>query len=85
MSVHAAGGTGDRLDLEVGDWMIHDLKVGFKVGVAYLLEENLKLGLDLLCLVEEIELVFLLLAQDAIDQLLELLWTGCNWDLIDPK
>lgn len=65
--------------------MIHDLKVGFKVGVAYLLEEDLKLGLDLLSLVEEIELVFLLLTQDAIDKLLELLWTCCDWDLIDPK
>ena len=65
--------------------MIHNLKVGFKVGVAYLLEKDLKLGLDLLSLVEEIELVLLFLTQDAIDELLELLRTCCNWNLVYPK
>lgn len=74
MSVHAAGGAGNRLDFEVGDRMVHDFKICFKVAVAYLLEEHLKFGLDLLSLVEEIELVSLLLTQDAIDELLELLW-----------
>ena len=47
--------------------MIHDLKVSFKVGVAYLLEEHLEFCLDLLSLMEEIELVSLFLTQDAID------------------
>lgn len=65
--------------------MIHNLKVGFKVGVAYLLKKDLELGLDFLSLVEEIELVFLFLTQDAIDKLLELLWACCNWYLINPK
>lgn len=65
--------------------MIHNLKVGFKVGVAYLLKKDLKLGLDLLSFVEEIELIFLFLTQDAIDELLELLWACCNWNLINPK
>jgi len=73
VAVHAAGCASDWSHFEVGDGVVGDLQVCFKVGVVDLLEVDGQLCLDFLGEVEEVELVALLLRQHAVDQLLKLL------------
>jgi len=47
MTIHAAGGASDRSDFEVTNRMIDHLKVGFKIGIVDLLEEQIQLSFDL--------------------------------------
>jgi hypothetical protein len=67
MSIHAAGGPGNRSYLEAGNRMIGHFQIGFKITVANLLEEDSQFSLDLLSEMEEVELITLPLGQDAVD------------------
>ncbi len=57
MAIHAGRGSGDRFDFEIGDWMVDDFEVGLKVFELDLLEEDFELVFNLLCFVEEVELL----------------------------
>ena len=59
MPIHAAGGTSDRLDLEIGHRMVNNFQISLKIGVVDLLEEHFPLIFNFLGFEEEVELLLL--------------------------
>lgn len=65
MTIEAAGGSGNRPDFKVGDRVVYDFKLGFEVGEADLLEEDAEFIFYFFGFVEEIELVSLVIRENA--------------------
>lgn len=65
--------------------MVSDLKIGFKVGVAYLLKESREARFDFFSQVKEVEFIAILLGQYTVHQLLELLGASCDWHFKHSK
>lgn len=89
MTIHAGRGSCDGFDFEIRDWMVDDFKIGFKIFELDLLEEYIEFVLNLLCFVEEVELLsfarFEVLIDELIDEFLELFGACADWHCINSQ